>query len=247
MADVMRVTQDTPARLLVVGSTLHLTMPGPKGDVHCRTTLLGWKEGDYLISDLPDEEEGLEVVAGMPCMVRYRLSGKMLGYRSEIRGTQLTPEPLLFLSFPPHIEQILLRKYPRVPLNQRVSLVPRQESGEAGSRAPRTAVAGVLQDLGAIGGRVELIEASPALEEGATVMLNFELPGLGQIMNLAGVVKHVHVEEVRFVVGIEFQFHKAEYIEFRGWGGTVKKAIEQFVAQRHVPWSAGEEVWHLQS
>jgi hypothetical protein len=26
-----------------------------------------------------------------------------------------------------------------------------------------------------------------------------------------------------------------EYIEFRGWGGTVQRAIEHYVSQRHGP------------
>lgn len=34
------------------------------------------------------------------------------------------------------------------------------------------------------------------------------------------------------MIGVEFRFNQMEYIEYRGWGGTVQNAIEQCVQQK---------------
>jgi hypothetical protein len=67
------------------------------------------------------------------------------------------------------------------------------------------------------------------------VRLEFELPGLGRVTNLTGVVKNTTRQPGRRTTGIEFRFQQMEYIEFRGWGGTVQRAIEHYVSQRHGP------------
>ncbi len=35
------------------------------------------------------------------------------------------------------------------------------------------------------------------------------------------------------MVGIEFRFNELEYIEYRGWGGSVRNAIEQWTTQKN--------------
>ncbi len=70
------------------------------------------------------------------------------------------------------------------------------------------------------------------LRSGSTVRLEFELPGLGHITNLTGVVKNVDTGHGNETVGIEFRFDEMEYIEYRGWGGSVRQAIEQCVFQK---------------
>lgn len=77
-----------------------------------------------------------------------------------------------------------------------------------------------------------LVRRPAWLRSGATVRLEFELPGLGHITNLTGVVKSVDVRHGSETIGIEFRFDQMEYIEYRGWGGSVKNAIEQWAAQK---------------
>lgn len=70
------------------------------------------------------------------------------------------------------------------------------------------------------------------LRAGSTVRLEFELPGLGHITNLTGVVKSVDVRNGSESIGLEFRFNEMEYIEYRGWGGSVRQAIEQWTIQK---------------
>ena len=72
------------------------------------------------------------------------------------------------------------------------------------------------------------------LRPGTTVHMEFELPGLGHITNLAGSVKNTDTRGGEDLIGIEFQFNQMEYIEYRGWGGSVRQAIEQWTVQKTV-------------
>jgi hypothetical protein len=45
-------------------------------------------------------------------------------------------------------------------------------------------------------------------------------------------VKNADVRDGSEMVGIEFRFSKLEYIEYRGWGGSVRQAVEQCVFQK---------------
>lgn len=239
---------ETPTSLLSVGVLLQYTLPAMapahpgcvetqpfplRQDLQCCASLLGWKEGAFVISGLPYlDGSPVECRPGSPCVVRYMHDGKVVGYRSEIRGGQRSPEPLLFLSFPDRIEEILLRQHPRIPLHQPVSLMRDDPEAQAQSPFPEAPFTGVLRDLSVAGCRVALAGPCPALAAGTPLRLEFELPAVGHVANLAGIVKNVSGQPGRLLVGIAFQFYRTEYIEFRGWGGTVQKAIEQFVAQR---------------
>ena len=70
------------------------------------------------------------------------------------------------------------------------------------------------------------------LRPGTTVHMEFELPGLGHITNLTGIVQNADTRQGGDIIGIEFHFNHLEYIEYRGWGGSVRQAIEQCVFQK---------------
>lgn len=239
------LTEETSTTgLLSVGVMLQLTISGGREDLQCSGTLLGWKEGAFVISELPYQNgRPLEGASGTPCVVRYLHAGKLVGYRSEIRDVQVSPEPLLFLRYPSKIEEILLRKHPRVHINQPVTIMKDRGQGRSGSFFQDTPVIGVLKDLSVAGCRAALVTPVPEFLPDTPVKLEFDLPGLGHIMNLTGTLKNLSGRPGHIVVGIEFQFYQMEYIEFRGWGGTVQKAIEQFVTQRQAPDTVAEEAW----
>jgi hypothetical protein len=227
---------DAPSRLLSVGVLLQLMIPSNRDELQCCATLLGWKEPSFLISDLPFHNgRAVDFRTGTPCVVRYLISGKVVGYRSEIRKGQFSPEPLLFLSYPTRIEEILLRKHPRVPFSQPVSVTRAREHSGFTSPFPESPVIAVLHDLSVAGCRLAIAEPVAGLVPGAALKLEFDLPGIGHISHLTGVVKNLSPRSRKLLVGLEFQFYQTEYIEFRGWGGTVQKAIEQYVAQRSSP------------
>lgn len=218
---------------LSVGFPLKLTIQTDQGKMQCGTTLLGWKEKAWLICEWPSQArcEG-ETPVGAKCLVSYVYKGKLIGYRSEVREIIMTPVPLLFLSFPSSVEEVHLRKHLRVPSQEPVLLL--QVDNRSVSDGPRSqdCLGGIVQDLSASGCSVLLPQLPAGLLPGVRILMEFGLPGIGHVTNLSGNVKKLQEQAANYLVGIEFVFNQMEFIEFRGWGGTVQNAIEQCVQQK---------------
>ena len=248
MSGLVRLGEQNPAELFVVGTPVQLTVSLADEDLCCKATLLGWKIGAYVITDLPMRDDiPMEATTGSPCEVRHVFGGRLLGYCTEVRSIQTVPEPLLFLAFPHRIDQILARKSPRVQLRQTVRMTPADPEAVRAAVPARPSLCGTIEDLSTAGCRVELVETETALSPGTLLKLEFDLPGLGRVSSLTGRLKYWRTEPMRILAGIEFQFHQTEIIEFKGWGGTVKRAIEQFVVMRHEPATARDAVWGMHS
>jgi hypothetical protein len=165
--------------------------------------------------------------------VSYLLDGKLVGYRTEIRDMISSPVPLLFIAFPRAVEEMHLRKHARV-MSSEPALVTRADrmSQQGSVMASEDYAGGLVKDVSLGGCCIALAKTPSWVKPGATVRLEFELPGLGHVTNLTGVVKNSEERDGTESFGIEFQFDKLEYIEYRGWGGSVKHAIEQWTLQK---------------
>lgn len=220
--------------ILMVGLPLQLVFGAGPDKIHCEATLFGWKEGAWLICDWPFRSgEAVPCEAGTRCLIRYLIEGKLIGYESEVRSTQTSPVPLLYLDFPQAVEEVQLRKHVRVPSNEPLLLLNADGKGavSVGSKGHAT-MGGLVQDLSMEGCRVLFQQPYPYLLQGSTVTVEFELIGIGHVSQLTGVIKNVSESGHTKSIGIEFRFNGNEYIEYRGWGGGVRKAIEYAVLQK---------------
>ena len=220
--------------ILSVGLSLQLTIESGHGKVHCSATLLGWKDGLWLICEWPFQSgQVVPCETGARCLVRYLVAGNLIGYESEVRLTQTSPVPLLYLEFPQTVQEIHLRKHVRVPSNEPLLLIQVDGRGAVCVHSKRNStMGGLVQDLSVAGCRVVFQQPRPHLLQGSTVHLEFELIGIGHVSNLTGVIKNVAEHESTKSIGIEFRFDGKECIEYRGWGGSVQKAIEYAVLQK---------------
>lgn len=219
---------------LSVGLSLKLSLTLDRQKVMYGSTLLGWKEHAWLVCEWPLQLGHDQPVAeGTPCTVSYLHDGKLVGYHSEIRDVITAPVPLLFVAYPRAVEEMHLRKHCRVGANEPILLM-RADLNRASHAALPTGdyFGGLLKDLSESGCSVVLVRRPDWLRLGSTVQLEFELPGLGHITNLTGVVKNTDEQYDGDIIGIQFQFDALEYIEYRGWGGSVRKAIEQWTLQK---------------
>lgn len=227
-------TQPSPGAFLTVGLPLKLSFAvGGQQGMH-GSTLLGWKEHAWLICEWPSQiAHGAEIPQGTVCNVSYMHSGKLVGYRSEIRDLVTIPVPLLFLAYPQIVESMHLRKYVRVSSSEPV-LLERAEGGMGhGGQGPSTdMLGGILRDLSLGGCSVVLSQPHHWIRPGIKVRMAFELAGLGHVTNLTGIVKSADIHDSTCLVGIEFRFHEMEYIEYRGWGGSVQDAIQKWTNQK---------------
>lgn len=225
-------TQPPPASFLTVGLSLKLsfTLSGEK--VLYGSTLLGWKDYAWLICEWPLQVgSGVDIPPGTPCTVSYLHNGKLVGYRTEIRDRLTAPVPLLFIAFPQAVEEMHLRKHTRV-LSSEPIILERANRAVAGGVPSASIVGGLLQNLSTGGCSVIVPQAPSWLRAGTSLRMEFELAGLGHVTNLTGLVKSVEPTQESWTLGIEFRFHEMEYIEYRGWGGSVRQAIEQWTSQK---------------
>jgi hypothetical protein len=224
--------------ILKVGLPLQLVVGSGHDKVNCGSTLLGWKERAWLICEWPFHfGQAVPCEKGTPCLVRSMVAGKLVAYPSEVCMTQMDPLPLLYLGFPRRTEEIHLRKDVRVASNEPLLLVYGTPGGVAlAMRNGSVPIGGLLQDLSQSGCRIILQRPSANVALGATVYLEFELIGVGHITHLAGAIKNIAEQDGGISLGIEFRFNGKEVIEYRGWGGTVQKAIEYTVMQRQADW-----------
>lgn len=233
MNDLVEATP-SPASFLSVGLAikLSLTLDGQK--VMYGSTLLGWKDHAWLVCEWPlPLSHDQRVESGTPCTVSYLHDGKLIGYRSEFRDLITSPVPLLFVAYPKNVEEMHLRKHLRASANEPILLMQADTASRSSSVLPGNSYfGGLLKDLSGGGCSVILVRRPAWLRSGSAVRLEFELPGLGHITNLTGVVKSVDVRHGSETIGIEFRFNEMEYIEYRGWGGSVKSAIEQWATQK---------------
>ena len=222
------------AAFLSVGLPLKVSFTLDQRKVMYGTTLLGWKDHAWLVCEWPLQlGHDQPIPGGVPCTVSYFHDGKLVGYRSEIRDLITSPVPLLFVAYPKTVEEMHLRKHLRVSANEPILLM-RAERDHGSEFALPTShyFGGLLKDLSESGCSVVLVRRPTWLRLGAAVRLEFELPGLGHITNLMGVVKNADMRDGGEMIGIEFRFNELEYIEYRGWGGSVRQAIEQWTTRK---------------
>jgi c-di-GMP-binding flagellar brake protein YcgR len=227
----------SPASFLTVGHALKISLTlGPHKAMY-GSTLLGWKDHAWLVCEWPAQlGHGAEIPRGTPCTISYLHEGKLVGYRTEIRDLVTSPVPLLFIAFPQNVEEMHLRKHVRVSSCEPVLLMRSDAgSGSAPSMLPSDFSGGMLKDLSLGGCSVALAQRPSWLRPGATIRLEFELPGLGHVTNLTGIVKNADAKGDHCLAGFEFQFDRMEYIEYRGWGGSVRQAVEQWTTQKTPP------------
>ncbi|OQW35780.1 MAG: hypothetical protein A4E19_16150 [Nitrospira sp. SG-bin1] len=219
---------------LSVGLPLKLSLLLEQQKVMYGTTLLGWKDHAWIVCEWPLQLGHDQLITGgTPCTVSYLHDGKLVGYRSEIRDFMTSPVPLLFVAYPKAVEEMHLRKHLRVPTNEPILLMRADHESASDSVLPTSNYfGGLLKDLSGGGCSVALVRRPAWLCPGATVRLEFELPGLGHITNLTGMVKNADTRDGSEMIGLEFRFNELEYIEYRGWGGSVRQAVEQCVFQR---------------
>ncbi len=219
---------------LTVGLSLKISLTLEQQKVMYGSTLLGWKDYAWLVCEWPTQlGHGADIPKGTPCTVSYLHDGKLVGYRSDIRDLVSSPVPLLFIAFPKTVEEMHMRKHTRVSSCEPLLLM--RTDATPGTDLPidsENYSGGLLKDLSLGGCSIALTKTPVWLRPGATIRMEFELPGLGHVTNLTGLVKNTDARDGTPIIGVEFQFDGMEYIEYRGWGGSVQQAIERCILQK---------------
>ncbi len=223
-----------PASFLEVGLSLQLSLLSEGTGAQYGSTVLGWKQRSWIVCEWPFHfGQPIPCAAGSACLLRYIYEGKMIGYRTEVLHTQLQPFPFLLLAFPSALEEVPLRKHGRVSAQEPIVLLQVEQGISHQTPVQSLRIGGLLTDLSASGCAILLQRPMQEFFPGMVLRAEFEIVGIGHVNNLTGVVRNVSMQADGTHVGVEFRFDGKETIEYRGWGGSVKKALESCILQKH--------------
>ena len=223
-----------PSSFLSVGLSLQLSVPKDETQGQYGSSILGWKHRSWIVCEWPFHlGQPIPCVKGTRCLLRYIYEGKMIGYRAEVLETQMQPFPFLLLAFPSELEEVPLRKHGRVSAQEPIVLSAVQEYASSSRNEPPIRIGGLLKDLSASGCAVLIQRPVQDFYLGMALRVEFEIIGTGHVNNLTGVVRNLSLQADGTHLGLEFRFDGKETIEYRGWGGSVRNALESFLHRKH--------------
>ncbi|MBN1868226.1 flagellar brake protein [Candidatus Sumerlaeota bacterium] len=116
-----------------------------KAQIKATSTILGAREPNYLIIDMPQHEsKTMFLRAAEDCIVRFFSDGRMVGFRALIVKAILEPVPMAVLRYPEEYEQKTLRRHDRVDCN-----IPTTLTLDDAAAAAKTAAGLLKNDKGA--------------------------------------------------------------------------------------------------
>jgi c-di-GMP-binding flagellar brake protein YcgR len=195
---------------------LQLTLPYKTITVTTQVRLLGMKVDRFLLCDLPSHEGTSLGTTGASCTVRYLLHGRVVGFVAQVLKAQFSPEPLMFLSYPKAVSEVVLRQQERV----RVNL---EAVGRIFGKAERTN--GVIRDL-SVGGCGLYLDDETKLELGTEMTLYIKFPGEESLRKVKATIRGIRRQRKSkgVILGLSFGFDAEDL--------PVKKEIENLVAAR---------------
>jgi len=143
---------------------------------------------------------------GVSVVVRYLSNGKVFGFRSMIQGKVVKPLPMVFLSYPDHLETINLRQKERIYCYLPAQLVTEQAT-----------LPGMVVDLSEGGCR--WVSKNPLLPKeihlavNETIHIAFPLPGKCGVIKMQAMVRVVNQEPGLIQIGMAFQNLDAQTVE----------------------------------
>ena len=223
-----------PSSFLAVGLSFQLSLSQDETRAQYGSSFLGWKKRSWMVCEWPFHlGQPVPCSPGSICLLRYVYDGKMIGYRSEVLSTHMQPFPFILLAFPSSIDEVAIRKHGRVSAHEPILLSRVDEGMTAPHSEAPARIGGLLMDLSASGCAVLLRRPVQDFLPGMVMRVEFEIVGTGHVNNLTGVIRNVSMQADGTLLGLEFRFDGKETIEYRGWGGSVQKALESFMLQKH--------------
>ncbi len=176
-----------------VGTPVKLVFSEP--ELQAGSRLLGYWPGRSLLVRTP-LREGKPILfkQGRRVRVTFMRTREVVGFNTEVLHECLHPYPYLHLGWPDTVEQVMVRKAPRVEVNIICSVLIEGEGEQAGR----------IVDLSRNGCGLQMKAGTTVLEDD-TLQLRFrvKLSGVEQFFSVDGVVRSVDEDE-HLLLGVEF-------------------------------------------
>lgn len=199
-ATEQNVRQRAPLRLAIeLGTEVSLDAARIIGRL--RSRIVGMAPGRYLILTAPPAQPPgplhKQFREGDSVIVRYLYNGSVFGFRSFVSTVATSPERLVFIAHPTHVEEYNIRSAPRLDC-----FVPCLIDCAQGA-----SYEGTISDMSKTGCQV-LIRSENFGESKAShgdeITLKFRLPGRESDLSVLGEVRRIDQDGERLRIGIAF-------------------------------------------
>jgi c-di-GMP-binding flagellar brake protein YcgR len=208
-------------RYMEVGSVVMLhTDVTRKDGPRYRTVVRGWRKGGHVMLDRPKTDAGSfsTLQEGQECVIRFIHEGMACAYNAHVIDWDTRRHnPYLRITWPRELQYISFRRHERlkVQLPCRITLA----NGDPSS--------GEIRDmsLGGFGAQI-----SDHCEDGAIIMLDFELPDGTSVHGAKALVKSCRETDGGYFLGCEFQQdsgHASSDIDFYITSTMERRRAEQ--------------------
>lgn len=214
---------DKPTLNLVVGSALQLETPQSTGAA-VPVTLIGYVPGRSIMVMLAAGAEAgtrLALRTGDPCVVRFEAGDSLYAFDTQVLWQAEQPFVHVHLAYPQGVQGALVRRSPRVQVNDMVMMLVMEEAGRKLSVA--------LADISLLGAR--LVAGTRLGEVGER--FSIEIPHLGQDGNerVALPCRVCYVREERSVsAGAKRVYHHG--VEFTDLSRQALMFIERYIGDK---------------
>ncbi len=177
-----------------VGTPLKLAFTNP--ELNAGSRLLGYWPGRSLLVRTPSRDgKPLLFKQGRQVRVTFMQSREVVGFNTEVLQEILHPYPYLHLVWPEEIEQVVVRKAPRVAV-ELIAAIQVEGEGEQ---------AGRIVDISRNGCALLMKNDATVLEDD-NLQLRFRasISGVEQFFTVDGVVRSVEAGENLQQIGVEF-------------------------------------------
>lgn len=203
MGDKMKAAPEGMRLDIELGNQVVIELEGE--GARLKASLVGMEAGAFLIFGMPAAAQAKKFVKGRKIIARYAHAGSVYGFRCEVLGGIEQPLRLLFLAYPEKVENINLRKSPRIDC-----FLPAEIEVQG------TVCSGVVADI-SLGGckfmakQEESGDLRTAL--GESIVLQTNLIGEAAPRILTGKVRNIKLDADRTILGVQFVDLDAETAE----------------------------------
>jgi len=200
-----QVHQGMPEILILPGQEIFVEAEINRVNARVKTYLVGGLRGDFLIISAPRVNgQIIPLKEGREIVIRYIQEGAVYGFASKVMRGIGQPFNLAILQYPTAIEEVSLRRSPRIPVVIPVERDGVQRKGE------------MIVNLSS-GGAAVLLNQMVQMED--TFNLSFTLPNGTFIKNLAVSVMRIEASSGKIIVGVAFDEK----------GGQGKQAVAEYL------------------
>jgi hypothetical protein len=197
----------TPALLpIAAGTPVNVQRTG--SSLRVRAEVLGAVPGAYIAlrgADHRSELRSLSALSlrvGDSIIVRFIHEGVVCGFRTAVTRVSTDPEPLIFVHYPRRVEQVSVRREPRISCRMPCLVA-------AADAEPRP---GLMLDVSATGCGIigEALPDRPTPVVGAPVTVTIALPERAEANRAVGEIRRLSHHDGNWVIGVLFGSEQRE-------------------------------------